>query len=622
MKAVSFSVGDYSSIHSLTLGASLAGFMEFDLKPFYSKCSEFAENSLRTREYDENDALLIKDLIRSCHPYVTACYNGSFKDVVLDCVIEVLCKTLKTTTEALWARNISANDALGKALFGRISEYKTGKAVNQWANLKRMQGYAVKKTGFIFGQEQTTQADCELRATYFDLAFSTAAKLGGCETAALPHLESRTPALLPGAAELLSPVTALLEPTIERLLTGGYKELPSSGSRCLMEQFSGVLCDDILELPIPQHLEMLNIGEKLRGLPRKVYIPTGFKAIIDLELEELLSSGTMLQISPETGRWYEKSIEPKAEEVPEAPAPQIAALEEVREELVETRREIVEEAPAAEKTIAAETSEPSPKKKKTKPELPSGEKQEKTEKKQPKEKAASKKKDDTAAAPKEKAASKKTDDTAAPKKKPASKKTDDTEAAPKAKASSAEKKKAEKPPADVPEPQKQKPKQTVPPEGAKESPAETPTEPKPAKKPVSKPKTKAEPEKETTPQISIWKPETIIETPPKEQEPALELEEPEKPDTIAGRMMLLQDLAADKQRALKRSYEGEDIDVLCQSVNTALQVALKDEWEEQETEIWAKHLIRIRGGMLSKRFSRQFLLRFLEATIQMYKLDI
>ena len=93
------------------------------------------------------------------------------------------------------------------------------------------------------------------------------------------------------------------------------------------------------------------------------------------------------------------------------------------------------------------------------------------------------------------------------------------------------------------------------------------------------------------------------------------------PDSVDGRMRLLQDLAAQKNSPLPNAYKNQDIDILCQSVHTALKAALKGEHDVQEVEVWAKHLFRIRGGMMAKRFSKDYLLRFISATVMLYKLE-
>ncbi len=596
MNTVSFSVEDYNNIHTLPLGSSLADFMEFDFKPFYIKCCTLAEVSLQTKEYDEKDAVLIKDLIRSCHPYVTACYNGVFNDVVLDCVIEVICRTQRLSLEALWAQNISSNDSLGKAVFTRISEYKVGRAINQWANLQRMQSYAIKKTGFVFAQDNTTKTDCELRATYFDLAFSTAARLAGCELAELPHIQCRTAAMLPGAAELLSPVTSLVEPTVQSILTSKLNQQPANNG-CIMEQYSGLLCEDLLKLPLPEHLEMVNISEKLKGLPRRVYIATGLKAIIDLELEELLSRDLMLWLSPESGRWLEKSIVRLPNNTEKA------FDEQMQQELAAEG----EEPPKAEEKQKTEIKEPAPEKRKAKSTETAEEKADKQTKAQGKAAAPKAKPEAEKTLKAEKAESK---PKASTPKKSADKGKDTSEKEPSKQPKAKEKQKSEALSDLLPQKPKSKQKtaqKTIP-------------EPSASAQPERKEKTSDKSKPSANPQESIL-PDNITIEPPKEQ-PAVLSEEIIKPATIEERMIMLQDLAADKLRPLRQSYDGQDVDVLCQSVNTALQVALKDEWEQQETEIWAKHLFRIRGGIMSRKFSRQYLFRFLEATIQMYKLDI
>ena len=95
----------------------------------------------------------------------------------------------------------------------------------------------------------------------------------------------------------------------------------------------------------------------------------------------------------------------------------------------------------------------------------------------------------------------------------------------------------------------------------------------------------------------------------------------EVPPTTEARMQLLQKLAADRRRSVRR-HEGQDVDIFCQSVHTALSAALRDQWNQEEEEKWAKLLFRIRGGVMTHRYSTEYLYRFLNATVEMYSLEL
>ena len=71
-----------------------------------------------------------------------------------------------------------------------------------------------------------------------------------------------------------------------------------------------------------------------------------------------------------------------------------------------------------------------------------------------------------------------------------------------------------------------------------------------------------------------------------------------------------------------RKHEGQDIDIFCQQVHTAFSAAMRDERYQGEEKEWSKLLYRIRGGIMTQRYSADYLYRFLDATVEMYKLEI
>ncbi|NLV87167.1 MAG: hypothetical protein GX025_08135 [Clostridiales bacterium] len=553
MNTIAFALTGGDSLYTLSSGTALSGFVSFDLGPFYEKCLAFTESALNTHEYDETDALLIKDLLRGCHPFVTASYNSIFDKIVLDCVIDIICQMKNTGLEALWAENISASDSLGTMIFSRISEYKSCHAINQWVNLQRMQNYAKSKAAYVFPMRNTSLSDCRLRAIYFDLAFARAAKKSGAGPSIFQTAGISSPALLPASAMLMSHVTATLDPIVSALTEETSETLPQFKGGCYDEQISGMLCESLSKLPLPDSLEMVSMAEKLRRFPPRAYCVSTLKQMVDLEIEELLVNEMMLWPSEETGRLEVLSIEPIVEDVP---------LEE----------EIPLEAPAP----AAEKKR---KKAETAPE----------EKSPPKKAPAATKK---AKPPKEKEQEDKKSQAKAPKK---AKEKDETSA------------KASKP--DVGENMKAPPAEE---EGPPISEVKSADDKGLAEAGEEK---QPSPPSENTSEVPL--PSDIVSPNVPSAEPAAKT----VPDSIEERMRLLQDLAAEKNSPIPNAYKNQDIDILCQSVHTALKAALRTERNLQEVEVWAKHLFRIRGGMMAKRFSKDYLLRFLSATVMLYKLD-
>jgi hypothetical protein len=555
MNTIAFALTGGDSLYTLNPGMALSGFASFDLGLFYEKCLAFTESALNTREYDEAEALLIKDLLRGCYPFVTACYNSLFDKIVLDCVIDIICQRKNTGLEALWAENISASDSLGTMIFSRISEYKSCHAINQWVNLQRMQNYAKSKAAYVFPMRNTSLSDCQLRAMYFDLAFVCAAKKSGAGPSILQTSSISSPALLPASAMLMSHVTTTLDPIVSALTKEISDTLPQFKDGCYDEQISGMLCESLSKLPLPDGLEMVSMAEKLRRFPNRAYCISTLKQMIDLEIEELLAHSMMLWPSEETGKLEVLSIEPVLEDKPpetEKPSEAPASAPPV-----EKKRKKAETAPE-------EKSPPKKAPAATKKAKPPKEKEQEGKKSQAKTLKKSKEKDEASA------------------------KSSKPDVGENVKAPTAEE---EKPPISEAK------------SAADKGLAEAGEEKQPS------------PPSENTSEAPL--PSDIVSPNAPPAEPAVKT----MPDSIEERMRLLQGLAAEKNSPIPNVYKNQDIDILCQSVHTALKAALKGERDIHEVEVWAKHLFRIRGGMMAKRFSKDYLLRFITATVMLYKLD-
>ena len=610
--SVAFTVKGSGNLFYLSAGRTLINFIEFDFGPFYRECQALAERSLRTRHFDEKEELTVKDRLRSCHPYFAACYNTVFDQVVLDCVIDILCAIEGIGLEAMWAKNISAADSLGQTVFRRISDYKTGHAVNQWANLLRMQRYAEKKAGFIFDEAVESPVELDVREMYFDLAFSTAKELSGCRDESAPAIRCTPTGLLSAAPELLSPVSGMAASVI-----GTMPKLSASAhgdSDCLRELNEGVVCAELMRLPLPDKLEMITITKKLGELPRRTYVPESLKAVIDLEIDELLERQLMLERrsdghleltemyrpapEPETEKQYvypgQESLftpDEPAETAPDAQEPQEPEEAEAQEAVTGEQEEMPaasqEEPPTAEELSA----EPEP------------------EEPLPFEPAKLYKPIQTEPEP-----------VNAPDLPPTP--------APA--------------PSPWPEPLLYDEPKIVPVNGKS---AKAGRKPKPVAETAPIPEESAEEKVDSDGSARM---ETVEQNRAAAQTTKMEVRhiaspvaeiamlsdnygrKPRKdrrsapmsvPDTTQERMQLLQRLASDKRRSVRR-HEGQDVDVFCQSVHTALSAAMRDEYDHNEEEQWAKLLFRIRGGVMTRRYSTDYLYRFLDATVEMYSLSV
>lgn len=578
---IAFTVKGGDRLHFLSAGRTLINFIEYDISPFYKECQALAKSAAGSREFDERGELMVKDLLRGCHPYFAACYNGVFDKIVLDCVIDILCRMDGIGLEAMWARNISAEDSLGKAVFQRISDYKTGRAVNQWANLQRMQKYAQKKAGFVFGTVAEDPVQYDVRTMYFDLAFSTGAKLAGFSREDAPAICCTPTGLLSAAPEILGSASAMAASMLGEMpnLGGGTQTMTD----CVRELNDGIICAELMSLPLPDRLEMISVAKKLREIPRRTYVPQSFKAAIDLEFDELLERKLILEPSPETGRFELRQMYRPAPPVfdlrpTEEYAGELSAKQEKPPESAEDAEEISEIQP--EQLYKAIEPEPEPElEPEQEPEvLPEPEQEPKTEptnESQPEPEVVQEPE---------------------PKPEPETEPVLQKEIKPKAKSRPQEINLTE-PGTEEPDPRRETEEQNR----------------------VAVSASKMEVKRIAAPvaEIAMLTDDSYGRKPRRDRR-ALPMEVPE---TAEERMQLLQRLAADKRRSVRR-HEGQDVDVFCQSVHTALSAELRDEKSRGEEEKWAKLLFRIRGGVMTRRYSTEYLYRFLDATVEMYRLEV
>lgn len=328
---LSFSVPGSDSIHELQLGLTLIRFADFDLAFFREQCV-----GIYTKGSSDNfmtKAAHVKEYLRNCHPYCKALLNQQFDKVVLDCVIEEICVQEGVGLEELWVRSMTAHDPMGRELFKRITEYKTGKAINQWINLRRMQAYAISKMTFIYGGGETDASVHKARKLYYDLAFSLTASELGYLGSDLPKAELCSVPFLPQSETVMKTAVNSMLPVVKALTREAGARTPLRGDECVRDQMAGMVFNVMSGLRRPDDGEIGFMVRKYGALPGTVYVPAGFKAIIDIELDQMLEKGFYIQIDGISHtRMKYSSRKELAPEKPEAPplktAPQEAAPSE------------------------------------------------------------------------------------------------------------------------------------------------------------------------------------------------------------------------------------------------------------------------------------------------------
>lgn len=344
---ISFSVPGNNSIHDLQLGHTLIRFTLFDLKYFGEQCAQIYRQHLRAGEEDAlAKALVLKELIRTCHPYCATLLNTDFDMVALDCIIDDMCTTEGIGLEELWVRNMTAKDKFGQALFSRITEYKTGYAINQWTNLQRMQAYASSKAAVIYGGPEADLYVHKARKLYYDTAFRLTASRLGFQSDDLPKVRVSSVPFLPESMTMMKNAVDTLEPVVKSRMGGIEPREPLKGKECVQDQMAGMALNIMMNMKRPEIDEIRQMIQSYGELPNSVYEPSCFKALIDLEFDQLMEKGFYLRAEEKgytrlkySGR---KDILPEKVDIrPEIPQPAAAVR----------TPEAVKKPPVAEKMI-------------------------------------------------------------------------------------------------------------------------------------------------------------------------------------------------------------------------------------------------------------------------------
>ncbi len=307
MRNAWFVISDNNNLHKMELSKTLLHFIEFDFTYFWEQCIEAGKNARKTGRLPQSQLSIAKNAIVKCHPYVDACIHMDFDSIAIDCIIEYICKSENIGLEELWARCISPKNLYEKAIFKRISEYKTNRAINQWVNIVRMRDYAKQKLEFIFDSEDgKAEADdiYRTRKEYFDLAFSVAANETGMPTYELPYVKVYNPALMPEASFMMSKVSKAIYRRISDKMVNVsfpvYKGVNDQmRDRMALDAFSYVKT-----LSRPAENEMKLAVEAVKDFPETIYMPSSFKAIIDLEFDLMFEDKLYFRKCAMCGRYY------------------------------------------------------------------------------------------------------------------------------------------------------------------------------------------------------------------------------------------------------------------------------------------------------------------------------
>jgi hypothetical protein len=302
VKTVSISFTDrnnaLNAFQRLDVGRALLTFSEFDFTFFWETAIDAGRTAKKTGQLPKATVDNARASISKCHPYVAAGITTDYADVVLDCIIEYICRSERMTEDELWTRCIASKIPYETAIFKRISEYKTFKGANQWRNITGLQKYTKDKINFIYGTDSIDERNNSVRAhtlkQYFDLSFAIAANECAVPKKALPAVKLYNPCLAPTAAFSVSSSAA------KNLYKRMEDALEKAPDRSVYDKYDTGLLEDRFAvesyafaagLPRPKEPDEELFRAATENLPDSVYVASSLKGILDLEFDIMSENG-------------------------------------------------------------------------------------------------------------------------------------------------------------------------------------------------------------------------------------------------------------------------------------------------------------------------------------------
>lgn len=299
-----------NEIYTLLYPNNLINFCKYDFTPFLNHCTDLCRLANRTGEYSVDDVYAIRNSISGCHKYYEQNMRTIFEKIVIDCWIDYLCRQSEVSSAALWQSFMRCKNDFERAVFGRLSEYRYNRAINEWVNLVKLQEYAQKKTDFIFGVPLAGTTEAGARANYFDLMFNVAANEQGFPVSEIGASAVYSAGRVPNSPFILSSASREILRNVLNDMDDANphpkkKISPELSDQTAMEAFS------VFKHYIPDKNDSLvkTIIKSMSGSPQQVYLPCSFKSMIDLEIDALIESGGILQRCPRCGEFFLKDDE-------------------------------------------------------------------------------------------------------------------------------------------------------------------------------------------------------------------------------------------------------------------------------------------------------------------------
>lgn len=295
-----------NEIYQVSVPLNLLSFCSYDFTRFMEDCNNLCHKCMKSGEYPIDEITTLRNSISGCHKYYESNMKSVFDKIVVDCWIEYICRQGEISNSTLWNSFIDCKNPFQRAVFQRLSEYRSHHAINQWVNLLKIQEYARKKVDYIFGCKLRGVDEAVGRLNVFDLMFSVAANEQGYSLENIGSVRVYKPGRLTNAPFVFSGAA-------KELVRNLFKNVHFADSLPYVSNEEGPMSDweamdsfAKIKGYIPDYSDNIvrTIIKSMVKLPVEVYMPTSFKAFIDLEIDALINSGGFLQRCKRCNEFY------------------------------------------------------------------------------------------------------------------------------------------------------------------------------------------------------------------------------------------------------------------------------------------------------------------------------
>lgn len=294
--------------YTVSVPSNLLGFCRYDFTRFMEESNKLCRECMKTGDYPSDKVIALRNSISGCHRYFENNARTVFDKIVVDCWIEYICRQGEISTSALWNSFIECENPFQKAVFQRLTEYRSHYAVNQWINLLKLQEYAKKKLDYVFGCRLSGPEEAEVRLNFFDLMFSVAANEQGYALDAIGSVRMYKPGRLTNAPFVFGGVS-------KEIVRNLLKDVSFADELGYVAHEEGALSDreamdafGVIKNHLPTHSDpaVKIMMKSIIKAPDTVYIPSSFKAMLDLEIDTVINSGGYLQRCARCKEFYLK----------------------------------------------------------------------------------------------------------------------------------------------------------------------------------------------------------------------------------------------------------------------------------------------------------------------------